>query len=185
MKEIVGKDKILELVIGDITLQDTEAIVNAANSSLLGGGGVDGAIHKAAGPDLIDHCATFGGCPTGSACITLGYNLKAKYIIHAVGPIYCGGKNGEAENLASAYRTSMGLAEKEGITSLAFPAISTGVYGYPLQEAAHIALKTIFDYLDEETNISLVRFVLFNQKTYSVFDQALIDVMVKAVETTS
>ncbi len=185
MKATVGKGKILELVIGDITLQDTEAIVNAANSSLLGGGGVDGAIHKAAGRELYEHCKTLDGCPTGSARITLGFKLKAEYIIHAVGPIYRGGLEGEAQDLAGAYQASMGLAVKEGIKSVAFPAISTGVYSYPLQAAAHIALETVIEYLDEETNIELVRFILFDQATYSVFDQALIDVMVKAVETTS
>ncbi len=169
---------VIELVIGDITLQDTEAIVNAANSSLLGGGGVDGAIHRAAGPQLLELCKLLGGCATGSACITLGYNLKAEYIIHAVGPVYEGGNRREAENLADAYKASMSLVAKKGVKSVAFPAISTGVYSYPLQEAATIALKTVIDYLNKGTNIKLVRFVLFDHKTYSVFEQVLIDAMV-------
>lgn len=173
----IGEDKILELVQGNIILQDTKAIVNAANSSLLGGGGVDGAIHHAAGPELLERCKLLGGCPTGGARITPGYNLRAKHIIHAVGPIYRGGKGREAKDLGDAYQASMVLAEKEGITSLAFPAISTGVYGYPLQEAAHIALKTIIQYLNRETNIECVRFVLFDQNTFSAFEDALIDVM--------
>lgn len=179
MQAIVGSiDTTLELVIGDITLQDTEAIVNAANSSLLGGGGVDGAIHKAAGRELYEHCKTLDGCPTGSARITLGFKLKAEYIIHAVGPIYRGGLEGEAQDLAGAYQASMGLAAKEGIKSVAFPAISTGVYSYPLQEAAYISLKTVMDYLTGDTGIKLVRFVLFDQATFNAFEQALVDTMV-------
>ena len=146
MEVMIGGAK-LELVEGDITRQDTEAIVNAANSSLLGGGGVDGAIHRAGGPKILEECRQIGGCPTGEARLTTGGNLKARYVIHTVGPIYKGGGQREAELLASCYRESLKLASSKGLTSVAFPAISTGAYGYPLAEAARIALKTVMDYL--------------------------------------
>ncbi len=156
-------DAKLELMQGDITEQDTDAIVNAANSSLLGGGGVDGAIHRAAGPGLLDECRKLKGCPTGSAKITRGHNLKAKYVIHAVGPIYRSGKQGEAGMLASAYRTSLELASEKGCQSVAFPAISTGAYGYPMDDAARIAFRTTIDYMTEHPEIKLVRFVLYDE----------------------
>src|SRR5512137_2378048 len=131
----------IELVEGDITRQETEAIVNAANSSLLGGGGVDGAIHRAAGPDLLAECRTLGGCPPGEARLTRGYRLKARYVIHGVGPIYNGTPR-DAELLAGVHRHALELASAYGIVSIAFPAISTGAYGYPLDEAAPVALRT-------------------------------------------
>jgi O-acetyl-ADP-ribose deacetylase (regulator of RNase III) len=150
---------VLELVEGDITQQETEAIVNAANSSLLGGGGVDGAIHRAAGPELLAECRTLGGCPAGEARLTRGYRLKAKYVIHGVGPIYRGTPR-DAELLASVHRHALQLASEHGIASVAFPAISTGAYGYPLEEAAPVALQTVIDYLRDHPEIKLVRFVL-------------------------
>ena len=163
----------LELVEGDITRQEVDAIVNAANSSLLGGGGVDGAIHRAAGPELLAACRPLGGCPTGQARITPGFRLKAKWVIHAVGPIYRGGQRGEAALLASAYRASLELASQHGAESVAFPAISTGAYGYPMAEAADIALQTAIDYLQEHPEVKLVRFVLFGRHAYDVVANAL------------
>jgi|UniRef100_A0A7C5AKJ2 O-acetyl-ADP-ribose deacetylase (regulator of RNase III) len=164
---------VLELVEGDITQQDTEAIVNAANEQLRVGGGVDGAINRAGGPRIQEEARKIGYCPTGKAVITTGGNLKAKYVIHAVGPIYRDGHHGEPELLASAYRESLKLASARGIRSVAFPSLSTGVYGYPVAEAAKIALKTVKDYLAEHPEIELVRFVLFGRPTFEVFAQAL------------
>jgi len=168
---------ILELVEGDITLQDTEAIVNAANSGLRGGGGVDGAIHRAGGPAIMEECRKIGGCPTGEARITTGGNLKAKYVIHAVGPVYGGGKRGERELLASAYRESLKLASERGIKSLAFPSLSTGAYGYPIEEASAIALNTVIEYLKGHPEIELLRFVLFGQTAYQAFQRTLEKIM--------
>ena len=167
----------LELVEGDITQQDTEAIVNAANSSLLGGGGVDGAIHRAAGPQLLEECRTLGGCPAGEARITKGYHLKAKHVIHTDGPVYHGGRQDEAGLLASAYRSSLELASEHHIRSVAFPSISTGAYGYPLDQAARIALRTVIDTLGEHPEIELVRFVLFGQHAYDVYERALVETL--------
>ena len=167
----------LELVEGDITLQDTEAIVNAANSGLRGGGGVDGAIHRSGGPQIMEECRRIGGCPTGEARITTGGRLKAKYVIHAVGPIHSGGKRGEAELLASAYRYSLKLAAELGIQSIAFPSLSTGAYGYPLEEAASIALETVIDYLKAHPGIALVRFVLYGQTAFQTYQRALKQIM--------
>jgi O-acetyl-ADP-ribose deacetylase (regulator of RNase III) len=163
----------LELVEGDITKQDVDAIVNAANSSLLGGGGVDGAIHRAAGPQLLEECRTLGGCPTGSAKITRGYRLQARHVIHAVGPAYRDGKHGEPWLLASAYRTCLELASQNACASIAFPAISTGVYGYPMEDAGHIAFRTIIDYLGEHPEIKLVRFVLYGARAFEVHRRVL------------
>ena len=163
----------LELVQGDITQQETEAIVNAANPSLLGGGGVDGAIHRAAGPELLEECRKLGGCETGDAKITKGYRLKAKYVIHAVGPIYRKEGNRAPGLLASAYRRSLEVALENGIRSVAFPSISTGAYGYPLEEAAPIALKTVIEFLKAHPEIELVRFVLYDPRTYAAYEKAL------------
>jgi O-acetyl-ADP-ribose deacetylase (regulator of RNase III) len=164
---------VLELVEGDITRQDTDAIVNAANEQLRVGGGVDGAINRAGGPKIQEEARRIGHCPTGQAVITTGGNLPARYVIHTVGPIYHGGRRGEAELLASAYRESLKLASAKGLTSLAFPSISTGVYGYPLAEAAAIALTTVKDYLAGHPEIKLVRFVLFGRPTYDTYAQVL------------
>jgi O-acetyl-ADP-ribose deacetylase (regulator of RNase III) len=163
----------IELVQGDITGQETEAIVNAANTSLLGGGGVDGAIHRAGGPQILQECRKIGGCPTGEARITSGGRLKARYVIHAVGPVYRGGRRGEAALLAGAYRKSLELASAHGIRSLCFPAISTGAYGYPVAKAARIALQTTLEYLRAHQEIALVRFALFDEFTYDAFAAAL------------
>jgi O-acetyl-ADP-ribose deacetylase (regulator of RNase III) len=163
----------LELVQGDITAQDAEAVVNAANPSLLGGGGVDGAIHRAGGPQILEQCRKIGGCPPGEARITTGGELQAKYVIHTVGPIYRGGTHGEADTLAAAYRSSLELASQHGIKSVAFPSISTGAYGYPIELAAPIALRTAADYLQAHSDIALVRFVLYDRAAYRVYEAAL------------
>jgi len=165
----------LELVEGDITKQDTEAIVNAANTSLLGGGGVDGAIHRAGGPQILEACRRIGGCATGEARITTGGRLVAKWVIHTVGPIYRDGRHGEAELLASAYRNSLSLASERGIKTIAFPSISTGAYGYPVVEAARIGLKTAIDFLRAHPNIIVVRFVLFGANAYRAYESTLAD----------
>lgn len=168
----------LSLVEGDITKQDTEAIVNAANESLRGGGGVDGAIHRAGGPKILEECIKIGRCKTGEAVITTGGNLKAKYVIHTVGPIYKEGLHDEPRLLENAYRNSLKLASSRGIKTIAFPSISTGAYGYPVEEAAEIALKTAITYFKEHTDIELIRFVLFGQKTYEVYKRVLEKLMV-------
>ncbi|OQZ03543.1 MAG: O-acetyl-ADP-ribose deacetylase [Candidatus Brocadia sp. UTAMX1] len=173
MIKITIKKSFLELFEGDITEQETDAIVNAANSSLLGGGGVDGAIHRVGGPAILEGCKKVGGCPTGEARITTGGNLKAKYVIHTVGPIYYDGKRNEPELLANAYKNSLVLASQYKIRSLAFPSISTGAYGFPMNEAAVIALKTVITYLRTHVDIQVVRFVLFNLKAFQIYENAL------------
>ncbi len=168
---------VLELVQGDITQQEVDAIVNAANSSLLGGGGVDGAIHRTAGPELLAETRTLNGCQTGDAKITKGYKLKARHVIHTVGPIYRSGDPEVPSLLASAYRRSLEVARANGVKSLAFPAISTGVYGYPLAEATPIALTTICDFAVEYDDLRLVRLVLFNLQTMSVYESTLAEMI--------
>lgn len=170
----------LELVQGDITAQETDAIVNAANRTLLGGGGVDGAIHRAAGPELLAECRKLGGCATGDAKITKGYRLKAKHVIHTVGPIYHTEGKKAPELLASCYRRSLELASQYKIQSIAFPSISTGAFGYPLKEAAPIALKTVMDYLSQHLEIKLVRFVLFGKEAFQAYEEALKELLKKA-----
>ena len=148
--EVITHGTTIALAVGDITKESTDAIVNAANSGLRGGGGVDGAIHRAGGPAIMAECRQIGYCPTGQAVITTGGNLKARYVIHTVGPVYRGGTKGEAGLLRSAYRTSLMLAAQRGLKSVAFPAISAGIYGYPLHEAARIALTTTIEFLAED-----------------------------------
>ncbi len=163
----------LELVEGDITRQDTEAIVNAANTSLLGGGGVDGAIHRAGSPQILEECKKIGGCPTGEARITTGGRLRARWVIHTVGPVYRDGKHREPDLLANAYRNSLKLASEKGIKSVAFPSISTGAYGYPMEDAARIGLRTAIEYLRGHPGIQLVRFVLFGQAALRTYEEVL------------
>jgi O-acetyl-ADP-ribose deacetylase (regulator of RNase III) len=157
---------------GDITQQTVDAIVNAANASLLGGGGVDGAIHRAAGPKLLAECRTLGGCPTGEARITKGYDLPARHVIHTVGPVY-GGRPEDAHLLASCYTNSLDLARENGIKSIAFPAISCGVYGYPIQAAAEIAVNTCSGFLVKNASVQEIIFVLFSEADYSVYANRL------------
>jgi O-acetyl-ADP-ribose deacetylase (regulator of RNase III) len=160
----------LEAVQGDITAETVDAIVNAANQSLLGGGGVDGAIHRRAGPELLEACRPLGGCPTGDAKATPGFGLPARHVIHAVGPRYRDGSNGEPELLASAYRRALEVADEIEARSVAFPAISTGIYGYPLDEATEIAVRTV---RQTDTNVDLVRFVCFDSKTLTAYERVL------------
>nr|WP_319573400.1 O-acetyl-ADP-ribose deacetylase [uncultured Draconibacterium sp.] len=163
----------IQLHRGDITQLNVDAIVNAANKSLLGGGGVDGAIHRAAGPELLNECRQLKGCETGDAKITKGYNLPAKYVIHTVGPVYNGGKYNEAEKLASCYRRSLKVALLNGVKSIAFPNISTGIYGYPKQEAAQIATQTVKDLLVTNSEIETVIFCVFDEENYSIYTNLL------------
>lgn len=166
----------VEFVHGDITRQDTEAIVNAANSSLLGGGGVDGAIHRAGGPRILEECkkirAQQGGCPTGEAVITTGGNLPARYVIHTVGPVWHGGDHNEAMLLRAAYLNSLGLAQSRGIQSIAFPSISTGAYGYPVEQAAAIAVFAVREFAGKHELPRLIRFVLFSERDLAVYRSA-------------
>lgn len=164
-------DSTLELTLGDIVLQDVDAIVNAANDMLAPGGGVCGAIHRAAGPRLAEECARIGGCPTGEARLTAGYRLKARHVIHAVGPRY-GARPHDAELLASAYRSALDLAKQHQLHSIAFPSISTGIFGYPLDLAAPIALGVCRDFLAEHSSLELIRFVLFDDKTHQAYNYA-------------
>jgi len=162
----------IKLVQGDITRLDTDAIVNAANNSLLGGGGVDGAIHKAAGPELLEYCKGIGGCKTGQAVITMGYNLPATYIVHTVGPVYSG-KDQDKLLLASCYNNSLQVAIDHDVTSIAFPAISCGVYGYPIADACCIAMDSVCDFLKHNSKLKKVVFVLFSNEDYQVYQANL------------
>lgn len=158
---------------GDITKEDVDAIVNAANPSLLGGGGVDGAIHRAAGPQLLEECRKLGGCNHGEARITKGYRLKARHVIHTPGPIYRNGKSGEREILRNSYYNSMKLAHEHRLTSIAFPAISTGVYGYPREEACEVAVNSVLEYMRDSGYAMNVVFVLFDDENFSLYEAYL------------
>jgi O-acetyl-ADP-ribose deacetylase len=164
-----SEERRLKLTIGDITREAVDVIVNAANESLLGGGGVDGAIHRAAGPQLLAECRAIGGCPTGEARITRAYALPARHVVHTVGPVYRGGAHGEADLLRSAYENSIALALAHEARSIAFPALSCGVYGYPLEEAAEIALAVSLAQLSAQPALEEIRFVLFNEPIYRTF----------------
>jgi len=172
-KERESMTEKIELYQGDITKIEVDAIVNAANKSLLGGGGVDGAIHKAAGPELKEEAKTLNGAETGEAKMTKGYKLPAKYVIHTVGPVYNDGTKGEDELLKSCYENSMDIASKNDMKTMAFPAISTGVYGYPIEEATNIAIDTVKEKLKEHSDIEKVYFVTFSDEDYNVYDNTL------------
>ena len=163
----------IEIIQGDITKQAVDAIANAANCSLLGGGGVDGAIHRAAGPELLAECRTLHGCETGKAKITKGYRLPARYVLHTPGPVWHGGTHREDALLASCYRSCLELADENGCRTVDFPSISTGVYGFPVERAAGIAIRTIADFLAEHPAIERVRMVCFDSRTKAVYDRAL------------
>jgi O-acetyl-ADP-ribose deacetylase (regulator of RNase III) len=163
----------ISVIIGDITTQETDAIVNAANRTLLGGGGVDGAIHRASGPGLLEECRQLKGCRTGEAKITRGYNLPARFVIHTVGPVWQGGRSGEDELLAACYRNSLALADLSGVKSIAFPAISTGAYGFPLERATRIAVRTVREFLAVHPSVVKVIFVCHDDKAYRVYLQIL------------
>lgn len=171
------------IIRGDITTQAVDAIVNAANTSLLGGGGVDGAIHRAAGPQLLEECRTLHGCKTGQAKLSKGYRLPAKYVIHTPGPIWQGGGHGEEALLGSCYRNSLALAKEYGCKTVAFPSISTGVYRFPLKRAAAIAVDAILAFLEGERSIQLVTMVCFDEKTKAAYEQAFQDAAAKGGET--
>lgn len=163
----------ISLVKGDITLEETGAIVNAANANLAGGGGVDGAIHASGGPAIMEECRKIGHCPTGRAVITTGGRLKATRVIHAVGPVYRDGKSGEPDLLRSAYLSSLGLALENGLRSISFPSISTGAYGYPVEEASKIAVSAVIDFIRQNKGLDLVRFVLFSDNDLATYSRAL------------
>jgi O-acetyl-ADP-ribose deacetylase (regulator of RNase III) len=163
----------IEIVRGDITTLDVDAIVNAANTTLLGGGGVDGAIHRAAGPELLTECRTLGGCQPGEAKLTRGYRLPARFVIHTVGPFWTGGNRGEAQTLANCYRNSLQLATENEITTIAFPAISCGAYCYPVRQATQIALETTKNFLNENDEIDKVYFVLWSEEIYDAYRELL------------
>lgn len=160
----------LSVTLGDITTQEVDAVVNAANSSLLGGGGVDGAIHRAAGPELVEFCRTLGGCETGDAKVSPGFGLRARWIIHTVGPVWRGGHQGEPELLASCYATSLQRAVEVGAAGVAFPAISTGIFGYPVRAAAEIAVSTV---RSTAAGVDHVRFVCFDEETWQTYEELL------------
>jgi O-acetyl-ADP-ribose deacetylase (regulator of RNase III) len=159
----------IEIIQGDITTLTVDAIVNAANTSLLGGGGVDGAIHRAAGPGLLEECKTLGGCPTGDAKVTSAYNLPAKFVIHTVGPVWRGGNNDENQLLADCYNNSLRIAENMKLNTIAFPNISTGVYGFPKERAASIAIREVKNFLEKNKDIEKVIFVIFDKENLEIY----------------
>ncbi len=178
MEKAIGKAK-LSLIQGDITRQNTDAIVNAANSGLMGGGGVDGAIHRAGGPAILEDCkkivANQGRLPAGQAIITTGGKMRTRHVIHTVGPVWHGGEKGEPETLASAYHQSLKVAVENDLKTVSFPSISTGVYGYPVDKAAQVALEAIADFLKQDTRLEEIVFVLFDSRTFEAYSKALED----------
>lgn len=173
MKTYIYKDVELEILEGDITKMETEAIVNAAKNTLLGGGGVDGAIHRAGGPEILKQCMKIGGCPTGEARITVGGNLKSNYIIHTVGPVYVDGDNGEEKKLYNAYYNSLFLGKEYNVKTISFPNISTGVYNYPKEEAMKIGIRAIMDFIEKEKNYEKIVFVAFSNEDYNLYNNYL------------
>lgn len=171
------KDTKINVLQGDITKVEVEAIVNAANNTLLGGGGVDGAIHRVGGPIILEQCKKIGGCPTGEAKITTGGNLPSNYVIHTVGPIYEDGESGEEELLYNAYYNSLKLAKEYNINSIAFPSISTGAYGYPIEEAIKVAIRSVMDFIVEEASILEIKFVLFSEKDFIIYKEYLKEIL--------
>lgn len=167
--------KKIEIIQGDITSLHVDAIVNAANETLLGGGGVDGAIHRAAGPELLEECRRLNGCKTGEAKITKGYRLHARYVIHTVGPIWKGGNSNEDDLLKNCYYNSLKIAEGHSLSSIAFPAISTGVYGFPFKRASKIAVNTVKEFMEKRGSINKIVFILFGQKDYDLFNEVFIN----------
>ncbi len=163
----------IDIVHGDITKLKVDAIVNAANSSLLGGGGVDGAIHRTAGPELLEYCKKLNGCPTGEAKISPGFKLSAKFVIHTVGPVWRGGNYDEEKLLSNCYKNSLQLAVKNNVKTIAFPAISTGIYGYPVEEATKIAVKVVSEFLKADDSIEKVIFVCFDSTTYDIYEKSI------------
>ena len=172
MNELAAQKRIA-VVEGDITRQPVDAIVNAANTTMLGGGGVDGAIHRAAGPQLLEECRTLGGCPTGQAKLTKGYRLPAKWVIHTVGPVWRDGKHGEDELLASCYRNCFAIVEQHGMRTVAFPSISTGAYGFPMERAARIAVRETMDFLGRNADVGKVLLVCFGRSAFDIHATAV------------
>lgn len=170
---MIESHTVIRVVQADITTLTVDAIVNAANTSLLGGGGVDGAIHRAAVPALLEECRQLSGCNTGEAKITQGYRLPARFVIHTAGPVWAGGNSGESQLLASCYKNSLELAEKNGVTSIAFPSISTGIYGYPIERAATIAVHTVNSYLKQGSSLKEIIFCCFSEEDFHVYKKAL------------
>src|SRR5699024_5482283 len=171
------KNTIITLIKGDITKEKVDGIVNAANNTLLGGGGVDGAIHKAGGPDILEQCKKIGGCPTGEARITTAGNMPSKYVIHTVGPIYKDGERREKDLLYNAYYGSLELAKEYKLKTIALPSISTGVYCYPIDEASDIAIKAVMDFIKKENFIEEVRFILFSDENYKIYEDKMRGIM--------
>jgi len=171
------KGKTVKVLLGDITRAEVDAVVNAANEGLRGGGGVDGAIHRAGGPSIMDECRKIGHCPTGQAVLTGAGNLPARHVIHTVGPIWYGGKSGEPDYLRLAYENSLKIASEQGLASIAFPSISTGVYGFPIEEAAPVAVRAVLKHLEGQTSLKEVQFLLFSQGDLDTYLKTIVEIL--------